>query len=113
MSKFPNKKTQFKKGESGNPVGRPKGSKNLKTNLKKLLAGLDPAGEWAHPVAKKLIQKAFRDDNFRALVEIINRIEGKSLNKSEVDQQVSGEIRFTPEQRKEEIARLKKMLEDE
>jgi hypothetical protein len=31
MSEFPNKETTFKKGESGNPNGRPKGSRNRST----------------------------------------------------------------------------------
>lgn len=35
----PPKKSQFKKGSSGNPKGRPKGSKSLKTVIRKELAG--------------------------------------------------------------------------
>lgn len=31
--KKPPKNTQFKKGDHGNPLGRPKGTKNLKTDL--------------------------------------------------------------------------------
>ena len=31
--KKPPKDTQFKPGQSGNPLGRPKGTKNLKTDL--------------------------------------------------------------------------------
>ncbi|MEM7702640.1 MAG: DUF5681 domain-containing protein [Pseudomonadota bacterium] len=34
----PPKKHQFKKGKSGNPKGRPKGAKGLKTDLKEVLA---------------------------------------------------------------------------
>lgn len=33
---FPNKATQFKKGQSGNPKGRPKGGANLSTIIKEL-----------------------------------------------------------------------------
>jgi len=36
--KKPPKHTQFKPGQSGNPRGRPKGSKNLKTELAEALA---------------------------------------------------------------------------
>lgn len=34
---FPNKDTQFKKGESGNPLGKPVGTKSLSTILKNML----------------------------------------------------------------------------
>ncbi len=74
----PPEEHQFKPGESGNPKGRPKGSLNLKTILKKLLAEQDVDGQWANPIAKKLLQKAFNDDDYRAIVEIIDRIEGKA-----------------------------------
>lgn len=33
---FPNPDTQFKPGKSGNPAGKPKGSKNLKTIIREL-----------------------------------------------------------------------------
>jgi len=33
---FPNKDTQFKPGESGNPKGKPKGTKNLSTIIREL-----------------------------------------------------------------------------
>jgi hypothetical protein len=34
---FPNKETQFKKGKSGNPNGRPKGSISLSQRIKGML----------------------------------------------------------------------------
>ncbi len=34
---FPNKDTQFKPGESGNPAGKPKGAKHISTHIQNLL----------------------------------------------------------------------------
>lgn len=34
---FPNKATQFKPGESGNPAGKPKGTKHINTVVQELL----------------------------------------------------------------------------
>jgi hypothetical protein len=80
MGEFPNKATQF--SSTNQPprdrVGRKKGSIALKTILKKLLASQDVDGQWANPVAKKLLHKAFKQDDLKALIEIIDRIEGRS-----------------------------------
>ena len=77
--KQPPKETQFKPGETGNPNGRPKGRKNIKTMLTELLSAQDPDGEWAKLPAAQLIRQAFKDNNLRALVEILDRMEGKSV----------------------------------
>jgi uncharacterized protein (UPF0335 family) len=57
--------------------GRPKGSRNVKTMLKDILSSQDPEGEWAKPLAWQLIRKAFKDNDLKALIEIMDRIEGK------------------------------------
>ena len=85
---------QFKPGETGNPKGRPKGSKSLKTMLTELLSSQDPDGEWAKSVGGQLIRKAFRDGNLSALQEIIDRVEGKITQKTEMD--LKGEIVMMP-----------------
>ena len=41
----PPKATQFKKGQSGNPKGRPKGSNNLSTDVKAILKAPVPISE--------------------------------------------------------------------
>ena len=75
--------TRFQSGHSGNPAGRPKGSKNIKTQLIELLSSQDPDGEWTKPTAMQLIKKAFRDNDLSALREIIDRVEGKLVQKNE------------------------------
>jgi hypothetical protein len=45
--------------ERGKLGGRPKGSKNYKTRLKELLAGISEDKEWTSPLAAEKIQIAF------------------------------------------------------
>lgn len=63
-----------------------RGKKHLKTLLMELLGKEDPKGEWASPVAQKLIQLAFKKNNLNALIEIIDRVEGKINNSALIDQ---------------------------
>jgi len=74
----PPKEHMFTSENQPKNSGRKKGSKSLKTVLRDLLAAQDPDGEWANPISQKLLQKAFNDNDLKAIQEIIDRIEGKA-----------------------------------
>ena len=71
----PPKHTQFKPGQSGNPKGRPKGTKNLKTDLEEELGEMIVVREGGNPktvskqraMVKSLTAKAVHGDA-RAMV---------------------------------------------
>ncbi len=64
---------RFKKGQSGNPSGRPKGSVSLITRLKQMLHDTPKQGE---AFIRDLIQQA-RAGNAPYMREIMDRLEGK------------------------------------
>jgi hypothetical protein len=79
----PPAKTQFKKGQSGNPQGRPKGSSNFQTLLEKELAqkivvtenGKKKSLTRLQAMVKRLVSGALQGDQKQllALVEIMRR----------------------------------------
>lgn len=81
----PPKEHQFKKGASGNPNGRPTGSRNLSTILKAMLEedvevvidGNKERRQFQEVIIRKLLKKA-NDGDIRAIIEIFDRVEGKS-----------------------------------
>lgn len=78
----------FQPGESGNPAGRPPGSRNLSTILKEMLEQevlID--GEkipFKDSIVKKLIKKA-NNGNLRAIQEIFDRMEGKAKQEMKIE----------------------------
>ena len=90
----------WKKGQSGNPKGRPKGSKNRSTILKELVElrtkGIDPvSGEevWMsneYRMAMAVIEKTIAKGDHQALNMILDNIYGKQ--KDSVDIHTSEEV---------------------
>jgi len=98
---------QFKKGESGNPAGRPKGVPNSKTRLLRLLelvqtktnpiTGDKEEFTVAEQLDMVMINKAIKGD-IRAYQEVMDRLEGKPKQSTEVE--VSGGMNITWEEKK-------------
>ncbi len=85
--------TQFKPGQSGNPNGRPRGSLNLRTLIKKVLDDeiTDDQGNKTTRgllIVKAMVEKAEKGDvaAFKALAE---RMEGSPNQKIEVERPVT------------------------
>jgi len=78
----PPKEHRWKKGQSGNPGGRPKGSVNLTNRLRAALSKND--GQLADIVVKKLIHEAAKG-KFNHLHEIFDRIDGKVTQRIEIE----------------------------
>lgn len=86
----------FKKGQSGNPAGKPKGTKNFKTLFNKYLdvklnAGMDEFNESGQPQKARdilvinLIKNAVIDNDMYAIREILDRVEGKPIQSTIVE----------------------------
>lgn len=84
-----------KPGETHNPNGRPKGTKNFSTRLKELLLGMSEDNQWTSPIAAEKVQIAFGKDEKgkylypiqerqKAIDSILDRIEGKPKEKKEI-----------------------------
>lgn len=83
--KSPPKRTQFKPGQSGNPKGRPKGTKNLRTDLSEELAEKITVTEGGQQLViskqramlKSLMAKSIKGETVaaRALINLIIGLE--------------------------------------
>ncbi len=87
------KKYQWVKGQSGNPAGRPKGSRNITSNLKELLeieldtedpvTGVTIKASSSQIINSRLIRSAL-DGDVKAIKEIYDRIEGRPNQKLDI-----------------------------
>ena len=97
----------FPKGVSGNPAGKPKGTEHSKTRLKRLLelvqkkknpiTGEEEEFTVLELMDMQMIAKALKGDQ-RAYQEIIDRLEGKPKQTSEVE--LTGGVNIVWEEKK-------------
>jgi hypothetical protein len=91
----------FKKGKSGNPNGRPKGSPNTKTRLQNLLSlvqkvenkitGEEEDLTVAEQMDIAIVNKAMLGD-VKAYEQILDRLEGKTTQTIDLNNNVKGSI---------------------
>ena len=97
---------QFKKGQSGNPAGKPKGVEHSKTRLLRLLqlvtkvrnpvTGEDEEFTIAEQLDMKIIAKAMKSD-LRAYQEILDRLEGKPKQTTDITADIKGNVQINIE----------------
>ena len=81
---------KFVKGQTGNPKGRPVGAGiSVVTELKRQLLGTVGVGKDRQTIlqllVKKIIEKAVQDGDTRLIIDIIDRIDGKTQTNLLVD----------------------------
>lgn len=82
---------QFKPGQSGNPAGKKKGTKNLSTILRELVeCEMDVIDPFTKKTEKKkvseilmlkLVKKGMNDEDLASIKEIFDRLEGKAAQR--------------------------------
>ena len=92
----PNKDTQFKDGESGNPNGRPLGQRNYATIYKEALIKL---AELNHKSPEELEEEIVsagllnaRKGNYQFYKDVLDRIHGTAQNNVNVSGEITSKI---------------------
>lgn len=103
-------KPAWKKGQSGNPEGRPKGAKGLTTQVREALLAIAEGRQESYQelLVKKILKKAIVDGNERMIQLIWNYMEGKP--KEKVDMNINGNISFKLS--KEEQEKIDNLLDN-
>lgn len=75
----------YKKGQSGNPNGRPKGSVSIVEGIKRKLLEIEPINRktYLELFLSKLFLKAIKEGNEKLMMDIIDRVDGKALQRVE------------------------------
>ena len=76
----------FKKGQSGNPNGRPVGSVSIVEGIKRKLLEVEPANKktYLELFLSKLFLKAIKEGNEQLMKDMINRVDGMPQQRTDI-----------------------------
>lgn len=79
-------KNKWKKGQSGNPNGRPVGSVSIVEGIKRKLLEVEPANKktYLELFLSKLFLKAIKEGNEQLMKDMINRIDGMPQQRTDI-----------------------------
>jgi hypothetical protein len=104
----PPKDTRWKKGQSGNPKGRPKGIKYLSEMLRDQLDqipdkidGKPNTKTWRELICDSILKAAVKGNQPALTKELLDRIEGKVTEKHQIENKRPMTIIFEPAQKPE------------
>lgn len=98
--KKPPKQTQFKPGQSGNPLGRPKGTKNFKTDLEEELQTkivIREGGKTLQVSKQRALLMSLIANAIKGDVRAANTLTGLVLKVLDQEEELPGERRLAPE----------------
>jgi Family of unknown function (DUF5681) len=81
-----NKPHLFQPGQSGNPNGRPKGSRSFTTKVKEALEKIAEGKDYTYEEAfiKAILKKAIVDQDTGMMKTVWEQLDGKPLQRSEI-----------------------------
>jgi len=81
------KDTKFKKGQSGNPAGKPKGAVSITTAIKQELLKIPPEQKktWLALTVKRILQKAIAEGDTQMIKTLWNYVDGMPKQDVKVD----------------------------
>lgn len=81
-----NKPWLFKKGQSGNPDGRPVGSVSIVEGIRKKLLEIEPENKktYLDLFLSRYFRKAIKDGDVGLIRDMINRIDGMPMQKNDL-----------------------------
>lgn len=87
MAETGSKKTQFKKGQSGNPNGRPVGSVSVTAEIKRKLLEVEPKTRktYLELLVDRAMERAISNGNISMIQNIWEHMDGKARQKLEHD----------------------------
>jgi len=109
-----NKEHLWKKGQSGNPNGRPKGSKNLTTKVREALIKIAEGSDETYEqlLIKRILKKAIQDGDREMIKLIWNYLDGMPTQKIENEAKV-GLLHIIAELKEPDDDKVKKLLEND